>query len=98
MKYKGQYTPSFLACPATYSWVSIEKCRDKLSAAKYCRLRVKPLAVDNYIGHTLLLHKRQVMAYSIFSVVCHNKAERKIREYAKLAGKDVPRRMLLFIE
>ena len=103
MKYKGQYTPSFLACPETYSWVPIEKCRDKLNAAKYCRFeedpKVKPLAVDNYIGQTLLLHERQAMPYSIFSMICHNEEEhKKIREYAELAGKDVSRRMLLFIE
>ena len=103
MKYKGQYTPSFLACPETYSWVPIEKCRDKLNAAKYCRFeedpKVKALAVDNYIGQTLLLYEQQAMPYSIFSVVCHNEAEhKKIKEYAELAGKDVSRRMLLYIE
>ena len=103
MTYKGQYAPSFLACPETYSWVPIEKCRDKLNAAKYSRFeedpKVKPLAVDNYIGQTLLLYERQAMPYSIFSVICQNEAERKkIREYAELAGKDVSRRMLLYIE
>lgn len=103
MKYKGQYTPSFLVCPETYRWVPIEKCKDKLSAAKYCHFEedpeVKPLAVDSYIGQTLLLYERQAMPYSIFSIICHNEAEhKKIREYAELAGKDVSSRMLLYID
>lgn len=38
MRYKGQYSPSFLACPETYEWVPIEKCRPKLDANKYSRL------------------------------------------------------------
>ena len=103
MKYKGQYTPSFLACPETYRWVPIEKCRDKLSAFKYCRLeedpKVKPLAVDNYIDQALVLYEQQAMPYSIFKIVCQDEAEhKKIREYAELAGKDVSRRMLLYVE
>lgn len=103
MNYKGQYTPSFLACPETYRWVPIEKCKEKLSVAKYCRFEedpaVKPLAVDNYIGQTLVLYERQPMPYTVFSAICHDETEhKKIREYAKLAGKDVSRRMLLYIE
>ena len=103
MSYKGQYTPSFLVCPETYRWVPIEKCKDKLSAAKYCHFEddpeVKPLAVDSYIGQTLVLYERQAMPHSLFSVICRDEAEnKKIREYAELVGKGVSSRMLLYIE
>jgi hypothetical protein len=35
MRYKGQYAPSFLLCPAAYSWHPIEKCRELLDKEKY---------------------------------------------------------------
>lgn len=38
MRYKGQYTPSFLVCPETYSWIPIEKCRPLLDTNAYSRL------------------------------------------------------------
>ena len=37
MRYKGQYFPSYLLCPETYSWVDIEKCVPKLDKSKYTR-------------------------------------------------------------
>ena len=103
MNYKGHYTPSFLVCPETYRWIPIEKCKEKLNAAKYCRFEedpeVKPLAVDSYIGQTLVLYQGQPMPYSIFRVICHDEADhKKIKEYAELAGKNVSSRMLLYIE
>ena len=103
MNYKGKYTPSFLACPETYNWFPIEKCKEKLNAAKYCRFEeddtVKPLAVDSYVQNTLLIYDRQPMAYTIFSAICQDETEhKKIREYAELAGKDVSCRMLLYID
>ena len=102
MNYKGQYTPSFLACPETYRWVPIEKCKEKLNAAKYCRFEedpeVKPLAVDSYIGQVLVLYEQQPMPYAIFSVICNDEVEhKKVREYAELAGKGVSSRMFLYI-
>ena len=38
MRYKGQYVPSFISCPESYTWVPIEKCRPKLDQSKYTRL------------------------------------------------------------
>lgn len=35
MRYKGHYTPSYLLCPAAYSWHPIEKCRELLDKEKY---------------------------------------------------------------
>ena len=36
--FQSQYSPSYLACPETYSWIPIEKCIPKLDAKKYSRL------------------------------------------------------------
>ncbi|KAM7444934.1 Arginyl-tRNA--protein transferase 1 [Porites harrisoni] len=38
MKYKGQYSPSYILCPETYNWIPIEQCRPKIALAKYSRL------------------------------------------------------------
>lgn len=46
MRYKGNYSPSFLLCPETYIWVPIEKAVPKLDIAKYCRFNDDPSAVD----------------------------------------------------
>lgn len=37
MRYKGQYHPSFLLCPESYTWHPIEECRIKLDLKRYCR-------------------------------------------------------------
>ncbi|KFV99861.1 Arginyl-tRNA--protein transferase 1, partial [Eurypyga helias] len=37
MRYKGQYRPSDLLCPETYSWTPIEQCLPLLEHSKYCR-------------------------------------------------------------
>ncbi|XP_968074.1 arginyl-tRNA--protein transferase 1 isoform X1 [Tribolium castaneum] len=38
MRYKGKLSPSYLLCPETYRWISIEKSVAKLEASKYSRL------------------------------------------------------------
>ncbi|KAM3183253.1 hypothetical protein ACTXT7_010699 [Hymenolepis weldensis] len=38
MRYKAAFSPSYLACPETYSWVPIEKCKRLLDKTKYTRL------------------------------------------------------------
>ena len=103
MNYKGQYTPSFLACPETYNWVPIEKCKVKLDANKYSRLeenpQVKPIAVDSYIEQALVLYEQQCMPYEVFKAFCQrDKSHKKIKEYAELVGKDVSHRMILYVE
>ena len=35
---QGNYAPSYLACPETYNWIPIERCRPKLDLSKYSRL------------------------------------------------------------
>lgn len=40
--FQGQYNPSYLLCPETYIFQSIEKCLPKLDISKYHRLEENP--------------------------------------------------------
>ena len=35
MRYKGEYTPSYLADPETYEWYPIEQCQKSLDNHRY---------------------------------------------------------------
>ncbi|KAK6170184.1 hypothetical protein SNE40_018639 [Patella caerulea] len=100
MRYKGQYTPSFLVCPETYAWVPIEKCRPKLDATKYCKLddnntEDKDSKID--INKVLVLRNGEAMTYEIYRFENPRvKDEDEVLEYAKLTGKTCAERMLLF--
>lgn len=37
MRYKAAFTPSYLVCPETYTWVPIERCQRILDVRKYAR-------------------------------------------------------------
>ncbi|CAF4615337.1 unnamed protein product [Rotaria sp. Silwood1] len=47
MRYKGQYKPSFLLCPETYTWHRIEKCIPLLNTHRYVRFESDPTKVDD---------------------------------------------------
>ncbi|EUB55158.1 Arginyl-tRNA--protein transferase [Echinococcus granulosus] len=57
MRYKAQYFPSYLACPETYAWVALEKCRRLLDRSKYARFAAgdveKASSVD--VGKAVIL-------------------------------------------
>lgn len=36
--FQGQYRPSDLLCPETYTWISLEQCLPSLERSKYSRL------------------------------------------------------------
>lgn len=101
MRYKGNYTPSFLLCPESYNFVLIEKCRPKLELTKYSRLNDQesvPEDVSSWLGDTLIL-VRQMQTYMSYSQFCSflsgNEQEAKVRKYAELVGPRVASRMLL---
>ena len=64
MRYKGRYSPSFLACPETFSWQPVERCSALLDQAAYARLDPDPQARDPGAGGELgqigVLYCRQV--------------------------------------
>jgi len=66
MTYKGQYTPSYLCCPETYTWHLPSECAPKLDASKYSRFA--PPTVDDEdklddIGDVFCLYKQTALPY-----------------------------------
>ncbi|XP_035685735.1 arginyl-tRNA--protein transferase 1-like [Branchiostoma floridae] len=99
MKYKGNYDPSFLACPEVYSWVPIQKCRPKLDASNYARLE-DPGKVDENgnidVDRVLVLYEQQLMPYAIYRALTGGSDEDDVRLYATLAGRTCAERIILF--
>jgi len=65
MRYKGQYKPSYLLCPETYTWHRIEKCIPLLNSNKYARFELDLTKVDeneeSNIEHLKLRVNHQIM-------------------------------------
>ncbi|XP_069130556.1 arginyl-tRNA--protein transferase 1-like [Argopecten irradians] len=100
MKYKGQYFPSFLLCPETYTWYPIAECTPKLDANKYSRFAAKEVEDEGgklEIDKVLVLFCRQVMNYEIYKALNAKARDAKeVMEYAVFVGKKCAQRMLLF--
>ncbi|CAG2219002.1 ATE1 [Mytilus edulis] len=70
MVYKGQYYPSLLLCPETYTWQPIEKCRPKLDQNRYSRLAPEGVEDENLNvpdDQITILFMRQLMNYTIYT-------------------------------
>lgn len=100
MRYKGQYFPSYLLCPETYTWHPIERCIPKLNQSRYCRF-AEPEKVDedgdvNPDG-ILILHDREEMSYEIYAALNPEATDQEeVMEYGKFVGKKCALRMFLF--
>lgn len=103
MRYKRDYSPSFLLCPESYHFVTIEQCAPKLDANKYSRFSNEesaPEDVDQWLAQALVLVQRTCMTYGEFCgfVPERLKHEVKVRQYAQLVGPQVTSRMLLVLD
>jgi len=105
MRYKGQYHPSYLLCPETYTWQPIRDCKSKLDVSKYSRLETNPDNIDkNFginIGEASILHNRSACKYSLYRAIvsCRDiDDEEEIEEYCRLVGNTCAKRMLLYRE
>uniref|UniRef100_A0A8C6WV36 Arginyl-tRNA--protein transferase 1 n=1 Tax=Neogobius melanostomus TaxID=47308 RepID=A0A8C6WV36_9GOBI len=98
MRYKGQYRPSDLLCPETFSWVAIERCAPKLDLTRYSRFNQDPDAVD--MGRSMsrgVLYRRTVMPYAVYSRKRKGSSdEAEVKQYASLVGQDCAERILLY--
>ncbi|KAF4517400.1 hypothetical protein B566_EDAN005008 [Ephemera danica] len=99
MKYKGQYTPSKLLCPASYTWHPIQSCRPLLDDHKYSVFdpHTVPPSID--IREVLILYRRAAMPYWRYTTRKPEAAlseTEEILRYAKLVGPNCARRMLLY--
>ncbi|XP_028413669.1 arginyl-tRNA--protein transferase 1-like isoform X3 [Dendronephthya gigantea] len=103
MKYKAQYTPSYLVCPETYSWIPVERCTPKLDIEKYSRLDEtdkEDAVVDINTVRVLALRegRGEVMTYKMYteSRFSSKNDEKEVKEYAQLIGPLVAPRMALY--
>ncbi|XP_036402619.1 arginyl-tRNA--protein transferase 1 isoform X2 [Megalops cyprinoides] len=101
MRYKGQYRPSDLLCPETYTWVSIERCLPRLESAAYARFNQDPDAEDarslKDLGRALVLYRRMVMPYAAYARKRKGSSdEREVEQYAGLVGQACAERILLY--
>ncbi|XP_060781372.1 arginyl-tRNA--protein transferase 1 isoform X2 [Neoarius graeffei] len=101
MRYKGQYQPSDLLCPETYTWLPIEKCVPRLDTSVYARFSEDPQAGDacalKDLGRVLVLHKRTVMPYATYSRKRKGFSdEEEVKQYASLVGQTCAEKILLY--
>ncbi|KAM8923827.1 arginyl-tRNA--protein transferase 1 [Pelodytes ibericus] len=101
MRYKGQYKPSYLLCPETYTWVPLEKCIPLLEHSKYARFNSNPREEDKdnltELGRVRVLHKRTVMPYSIYKKRRKGPTdEAVVKQYAGLVGQTCAEHMVLY--
>ena len=105
MRYKGQYSPSFLLCPETYRWQPIEKCLPKLDRSKYARLEDEEghtqEPVEDYLHQVLLwAGNEQPIQYGSLNVMWGRNEllfDDHVKEYATLVGKCVSTRAALIL-
>ncbi|XP_031435376.1 arginyl-tRNA--protein transferase 1 isoform X5 [Clupea harengus] len=101
MRYKGQYLPSDLLCPETFTWVPIEQCVPRLDASAYARLTQDGQAVDaralRELGRALVLYRRTVMPYAAYARKRKGSSdEQEVEQYAQLIGQPCAERILLY--
>jgi len=104
MRYKGQYVPSFLACPETYQWISIDRCRILLDVNKYSRF--SPLDAEDInrninTSNVRILLQGRVMTYGMYRELMESADSRTsdqedVELYAGLVGRVCSTRMLLY--
>ena len=100
MRYKGQYSPSFLLCPESYQYIQIETCRLKLDISRYARLNdeaTPPEDVATWLDKCLILSQQTIMPYAIYKALAGTREEEKVTEYARFVGPAVASRMVLVL-
>ncbi|KAF4106112.1 arginyl-tRNA--protein transferase 1 isoform X2 [Onychostoma macrolepis] len=101
MRYKGQYQPSDLLCPETYTWMPIERCIPRLDISAYSRLSENAQAGDaralKELGRVLVLYRRTVMPYAAYARKRKGlNDEKEVEQYASLVGQMCAERILLY--
>ncbi|CAG0917671.1 unnamed protein product [Notodromas monacha] len=104
MRYKSQFSPSFLLCPETYRWCPISDCLPKLDFSKYSRLSDAAENPEDTIDikeKVMVLFCGRCMTYGSY---CSNYLRlyntepddfREVAEYARLVG-PICSRILLY--
>ncbi|XP_065187388.1 arginyl-tRNA--protein transferase 1-like isoform X1 [Sycon ciliatum] len=109
MRYKGNYTPSYLLCPERQTWVPIEDCKPRLDVAKYSRLDASSGtgSVDAADGSAdepdlqelrVLIPDQGVLPYPLYEQIAGTKKRAEVREYHALVGDSLAQRILLVLQ
>jgi len=68
MRYKGEFSPSFLCCPESFTWQPINQCLPLLDSSAYSRLCPNEEKKDENafkcIKEVMVLHQRKMMTWS----------------------------------
>lgn len=101
MRYKGNYTPSYLLCPETYVWVPIEKSSPKLEVSKYTRFNEDSSAIDENgvvdLNKVKVLFDHDSILYEMYRFLNSDADdEEEVQEYATLVGAKSAYSMFLY--
>ncbi|ESO11314.1 hypothetical protein HELRODRAFT_104700 [Helobdella robusta] len=106
MRYKGQYSPSYLLCPEKYSWQPIEKCLPLIQVNPYSRLDDSSetggeMNEEEDISDVGILYRNTLMSYLDYRTVRlraggRPEEEERLKLYVKLIGRELGQRMFLF--
>ena len=91
MRYKGEYSPSYLNCPFTHNWIDFQQCLPLLETGKYQRLDTtdrEAIPPNSYMKSAIIFHSSDIMPYSLVlerdpSANIHEEA---IEKYCRLVG------------
>ncbi|OWF46351.1 Arginyl-tRNA--protein transferase 1 [Mizuhopecten yessoensis] len=99
LTYKSRYSPSFLLCPETYTWIPIADCLPKLIVSEYSRLadeEVEDSDVLQEIGSIPVLFCGQTMTYGFYKTLnAKALSDIDVKRYALLVGRKCAMRLLL---
>ncbi|KAK7086703.1 Arginyl-tRNA--protein transferase 1 [Halocaridina rubra] len=101
MRYKGNYSPSYLLCPETYVWVPLHEATAKLDIAKYSRFNEDVTAVDMHgdvdLSKIKVLFDCSPILYETYCEINPDADEdEEVQEYATLVGARTAHRMMLY--
>merc|ERR1712059_95214 len=102
MRYKGRFSPSYLACPETYRWLPLSHCTSLLDKSPYSRLDTEKAEEETAldISEAGVLFGRRAITYSLYQQLLAADQlegdEREVEEYVGLVGEAVAKRVLLY--
>lgn len=106
MRYKGNYSPSYLLCPETYIWFPIEECIEKINKNPYSRLNPahdvsdENDIEDDDVNRLLVLNARNNKCFNYGHLRSRNIQfddldDENMIQYGKLIGKKCYQRLVL---
>lgn len=99
MRYKGQYKPSYLLCPETFTWHLLDDVQPKLDRCKYSCFGSSDQGDgkgDATLFDVRVLHKRRALMYTVYKTITKASDSAEVEKYARMVGKECARKILLY--